>query len=414
MDSLKQYLQDNHTRLPNEIISQLDEYLFIKNATADDIEFVLEKFEKATSKFEYLNELDEWIERSELNVLVETALGNLQYAENTLQEILKTVPSTESLSMKKMANWLEQRINQRRLLEKRKRSRRIVTAVIIVSVVVISGISAIFNSDDMVIATADPTIVSLATSAGMSKKAEAIFIRTKPEFVDAETIKQICADAGIQSDAAELGCYVPSTNRIYIRDLPEELNSGEIVTAAHEMLHAAAKEDGIDEIIADLDAQNVLMANNTDYQNEMKPYASLDHDSLSFEREAIFGTEFSNLSPALENFYQTYFDDGRVSVTAANSNLISAVTTKKNNLNVERTNIDNIYARANTYYNYSVAAARSGNAYNNSYYYSKYTEQYNEYTAAIDKYNADAASFNSLISDFLGESLSTLTAQSVQ
>jgi hypothetical protein len=62
MDSLKQYLQDNHARLPNEIISQLDEYLFIKNATADDIEFVLEKFEKATSKFEYLNELDEWIE----------------------------------------------------------------------------------------------------------------------------------------------------------------------------------------------------------------------------------------------------------------------------------------------------------------------------------------------------------------
>lgn len=95
-------------------------------------------------------------------------------------------------------------------------------------------------ADQVTIWTADPAMVSLAQQADMTRQGELLFLRTQPQLVSDSEMESDCASNTAANNSAgfiEQGCYDPAANRIYLREMPSQLSSMEVVTAAYEMLH---------------------------------------------------------------------------------------------------------------------------------------------------------------------------------
>jgi len=183
-----------------------------------------------------------------------------------------------------------------------------------IAVLVVVGVLAstwnlarIQHFNDAYIAWAQPIpddVAVIARTTGMSEQGELIYRASTPAIEDDDDFNQHCAIEG----GAVLGCYYEGN--VYVYAVTDERLAGTVeVTAAHEMLHAAYERltpderDRIDELVED------AIATIPDDDPVYEDLALYPADQLADEWHSRLGTEFADLSPALEEHYAVYFDD---------------------------------------------------------------------------------------------------------
>lgn len=152
-------------------------------------------------------------------------------------------------------------------------------------------------------------IAQLADEASMTEKAKQIFYSTHPVVVtDRATFERDC-QAPVTSDSIELGCFTPD-NRIYILGISNPQLQGQmVVTAAHEMLHAAYAQLSTTQrntVDSELE-QELPYLQNKQLSRELRSYKQTEPGERDNELHSIIGTEYPQLSSSLEAYYGQYF-----------------------------------------------------------------------------------------------------------
>lgn len=153
-------------------------------------------------------------------------------------------------------------------------------------------------------------IAELADKATMTEDGRRIFYRAKPQMLsDRPSLVKNCQVKGEKT--IELGCYL-STNQIFLLNISQpDLKDEEIVTAAHEALHAAydrMSNDDRRELNAQLRKAASRITNNS-LKERLAQYHELQPGEQDNELHSILGTEYPDLSPELEEHYAEYFSN---------------------------------------------------------------------------------------------------------
>lgn len=265
-------------------------------------------------------------------------------------------------------------------------------------------------------------ITSLVDNIQLSDKGTFYFYATHPQVQTAKNFNQVCQKR--EEGSAILGCY--TNNRIFIYDVPDErLNGIEEVTAAHEMLHAAyarldsEKRAQIDKLLETAYAR----LKTPELVERMKYYDHAEPGEIVNELHSILPTEFRDLSPELEEYYQQYFDD-RVAIVAFHEKyqqvfhdleaqsaalksqldgLNAAISSKTANYETSRVALEAEGASLSaTYQNLDRSDANAVNAYNarvQSYNAQLYSLRavYAEINSLVANYNQLVKQYNSII-----------------
>lgn len=164
------------------------------------------------------------------------------------------------------------------------------------------------------------SISRLADQDTMTPYARHLFYLNKPQLLS--SVGSFRRDCPENEDAIVLGCYHPNQDGIYIYDVKTaDLQGVSQVTAAHEGLHA------IYERLSDKDRRRVdgLLEDyykhgltNQRVKDEIKLYQKDEPKAVVNEMHSVFGTEVSDLPPALESYYRQYFNDRSVIVAFSN------------------------------------------------------------------------------------------------
>lgn len=170
-------------------------------------------------------------------------------------------------------------------------------------------------SDRQAVAAFTPAdnISALVERTGMNDVGTFLFYTSHPELNTATEFNTAC---GIRPEQYLLGCYTGRTIHLY--DVTEKRLDGlREVTAAHEMLHAAF--DRLDRASQDrlgvlLEEAYTAHGDDPELAERMDAYAVSQPGTRVTELHSIIGTEFSELSPELEQYYGQYFDDRSVVV----------------------------------------------------------------------------------------------------
>jgi hypothetical protein len=154
----------------------------------------------------------------------------------------------------------------------------------------------------------DATIAGYADRADFTDEGRFLFFASRPDVQSEGTFDGVC-DSGTEGIGA-LGCYLPSERRIYLYDVTDNRLDGlEEVVATHEMLHAVWHRMSRDEREALgplLEAEAEKHADDTEFIARMEFYAEHEPGERLNELHSIVGTEFGELSPALEAHYAQY------------------------------------------------------------------------------------------------------------
>jgi len=150
----------------------------------------------------------------------------------------------------------------------------------------------------------------LVTDDTMTPYAKRLFYANRPAVEDKQAFNAHCTNPSEQ--VAVLGCFTGNRLGIYLYNVTDPRLSGiEQVTAAHEMLHQAYQRlggaektriNGLLQQYFDLHASPAL-------RDKINSYKSTEPTELVNEMHSIFGTEVSDLPPALETYYKQYFSD---------------------------------------------------------------------------------------------------------
>lgn len=154
-------------------------------------------------------------------------------------------------------------------------------------------------------------IVDYAERSGMNDEGRFLFYASRPVIEGDEKFDGVCSSR--QEDVGILGCYLPEARLIYLYDVTDDRLDGlEDVVAAHEMLHAAwyrmSGEERAD-LGPLLEAEVTARADDTALAETLEFYATAEPGERLNELHSIIGTEFADISPALEAHYAEYFDD---------------------------------------------------------------------------------------------------------
>jgi len=161
-------------------------------------------------------------------------------------------------------------------------------------------------ADQITVWTNPPSaeVEAIAESVALTEDARRIFFATQPRIEGADSFNEHCEVEG----QTVLGCYVD--DRIFVYQVTDERLHGTVeVTAAHELLHAAYERLGrddrarIDALVAQ--AVETIPADDP-VRAIMATYAA---SQQADEWHSRLGTEFSELSPELEEYYARYFTD---------------------------------------------------------------------------------------------------------
>ncbi|MCL1930114.1 hypothetical protein FWF93_03185 [Candidatus Saccharibacteria bacterium] len=203
------------------------------------------------------------------------------------------------------------------------RKRKLTRKAIIISVLLVIGYGVWDNWqflwDQYVIWQNPPSseVMAMAERTTMNDYAQRIFYASVPQLNDAATFNENCTNNG--SELVLLGCFY--RGKIYIFNITDEEIAGAMyVTAAHEMLHAAyVRLDPLEKI--QIDAQLEMMyeqLNNTELNELVANYEESEPGQKHNELHSIIGTEYAELTPALESYYARYFDDQDAVVALSN------------------------------------------------------------------------------------------------
>jgi hypothetical protein len=173
-------------------------------------------------------------------------------------------------------------------------------------------------SDRIVVASFEPSaeITALADGSSMNDTGRFYFFTGQPELNDSAQFNANCADV-LNEQSIVMGCY---TGRIFIFNVTDERIAGvRYVTSAHEMLHAAYDRLGILEKnrVDGLISQQLENTTDQNILNLVKVYDELEPGHRLNELHSIFGTEVRDLNDELSEYYNRYFNDRIVVVSAA-------------------------------------------------------------------------------------------------
>ncbi|MGB8648672.1 MAG: hypothetical protein WCF84_25770 [Anaerolineae bacterium] len=256
----------------------------------------------------------------------------------------------------------------------------------------------------LTLATATPDyhppaeIAQLANAATMTDKARALFYATRPGIDDDRTVFEQHCQAPVSATTVELGCYT-TDNRIYIlRISPPQLSEMMVVTAAHEMLHAAYAQLAASDratLTNQLEAQ-VTQIHDGDLAQELRQYRVTEPGQRDNELHSIIGTEYAPLSPALEQYYRQYFANRMAVVNAArqfNQTFAQLQAT-----------LDSVQAQINTMRQQMDADRRRGNV-------KAYNALVPKFNALVQQYNQTVEQYNALSRSLIGVEAPASTQQ---
>jgi len=159
----------------------------------------------------------------------------------------------------------------------------------------------------------DPEIIRLADAATMTPYARDVFFRSVPQIdSDRGLFEAHCNLPNVPDSSVELACYAPSDNRIFILRIDDpQLKPEMVAAAAHEMLHAAYRRMTTQERAEiDKELRSALPSvMNDSLRNQLKEYRISEPGQENNELHSILGTEFRNLTPALETHYAKFFEN---------------------------------------------------------------------------------------------------------
>lgn len=153
--------------------------------------------------------------------------------------------------------------------------------------------------------TADmtPETSRFVTANKMTDEAATAFYTARPTVLSKDETQQKCSGS-VHGEGITAGCY---TGQIYVMNYDQpEIAPEEDVTAAHEMLHAAyerlskRERERVDQLTADA----YQRVKDPKLEKYMAGYTEADRAN---ELHSVLGTEYPNLSPELEKYYQRWF-----------------------------------------------------------------------------------------------------------
>ena len=290
----------------------------------------------------------------------------------------------------------------------------LIAAVIFILCLVIAAIIVYYQpvKDYLILRDANPSMIALAQQAGMSRQGELIFLGANPQFASDAQMRSDCsgnAAANNKNGFIEQGCFVPNPSnhtvgRIYIRQMPPNLYDQEIVTAAYEMLHAVYFN-----LVSGSQSASLIQAIETNYNRffntqlnaQVINFARTEPGYRDLELFSLLGTEYLNVSTQLNYFYAPYFTGRNLTVDSYNR-----VTTTFNNdqtqLNQLSKTIASDASLANSAYVDSIAWAKLGNSYEDSYNYNIYKNYVAQQNIIINQYNQLSSQYNTLDTQYNG------------
>lgn len=140
--------------------------------------------------------------------------------------------------------------------------------------------------------------------------ADTVFRASAPTLESSKVFAKQCAQVIHSDNDQVVGCYTGSN--IHLFKVSDERLAGMVeVTAAHELLHAVFQRLSPSErktVGEELEAEyERLSTSDPELYERMQVYTDLDHDAFVNELHSVFGTEVTDLSPALEAHYAQYF-----------------------------------------------------------------------------------------------------------
>lgn len=159
----------------------------------------------------------------------------------------------------------------------------------------------------------DSQVTQLIDRLAFTQRGKNVFLASSPVVSDADRFNEQCARR--EATISILGCY--DDQNIYIYHVSEPKLSGIMeTTAAHELLHAVYvrlnqfERPKVDELIM----ANYEKFKTPELEQRLEYYRRIDPDSITNELHSILGTELTQLSPALEDYYSRYFTNRSVIV----------------------------------------------------------------------------------------------------
>lgn len=266
--------------------------------------------------------------------------------------------------------------------------------------------------------TANPEIKDIAHRSGLNLHGKMLFFAAKPELVDADKLNQKCPH---DETNIEYGCYISSTNNIYILKVTNnDFKSVEVTTAVHETLHAAwdrleaPKKAEVAKLLHKLYDDGASLASKQ-LHDELGTYSS-DNDTIQSELHSFVGSEVSSddMDIVLDDYYATYFDDRYQSVASnkefknAINDKITSLTNLSNQLDSDLSAIDKYKSqwldsywpiqRQLEYYGDYATYNSNVTKYNKNIV--TYNNMVNNYNKKRDDYNNQISIFNAILSEF--------------
>lgn len=154
--------------------------------------------------------------------------------------------------------------------------------------------------------TPTDTVRQLASDVQLTDDAIFTFYATHPAIQSREAFNSSCPRR--EPDSPILGCY--AMNRVYVFDITDERLEGiQVITAAHELLHAEydrLSENEKKKLKPLLESEFKRQGDN-ELAERMKYYERTEPGQAANELHSIVGTEFALVSPELERHFARYF-----------------------------------------------------------------------------------------------------------
>jgi len=198
--------------------------------------------------------------------------------------------------------------------------RKVLGTLLFIGLLVISAVVYIYQQeikDWWFLRSYDPDamVIQIADDVRLTEEGRRLFYLSDPQILDKTTFNENCVFAEFD---LVVGCY--DGGRIYLLDIEEPLlEGGELVTAAHEMLHAAYQRLSSSERqqLGDLLQAEIDRSSDQDLLERVNLYRQADSDSIDNELHSLLGSETQDLPPELEEYYQRYFLDRNIITSVA-------------------------------------------------------------------------------------------------
>lgn len=287
--------------------------------------------------------------------------------------------------------------------------------------------------------TPPASVKTLAAEDSMTAKSKHILYVNHPQLVS--SISTFRKDCPQDEQTIVLGCYHTPQDGIYVYNVQDSRLDGiQLVTLAHEMLHAAygrlstKDKNYVDGLLNDYYTHDVKDQRIIDTINA---YKQSEPNDVVDEMHSVFGSEIPNLPNALEQYYKQYFSNrsvvtafadkyqaeftGRISQVGIYdqqlSNLKQQINGEEQSLNTQLSQINADRSRLDSLQSLGQYMAYNASVDDFNYEVSTYNNGVAKLQRDISSYNSLVDSRNSIANDLrsLDSSIDTrLTAQTAQ